>query len=30
MPGMYQKVSGTQGAPPASRHTRGPLEETWY
>ena len=30
MPGMYQKVSSTQGAPPASWHPRGSLEETWY
>ena len=30
IPGMYQKVSGTQGAPPASWHSRGSLEETWY
>ena len=28
MPGMYQKVSGTQGVPPASWHPRGSLEET--
>ena len=30
MPRMYQKVSSTQGAPPASWHSRGPLEETGY
>ena len=30
LPGVYQKVSGTQGAPPASWHSRGSLEETWY
>ena len=30
MPGMYQKVSSTQGAPPASWHSRGSVEETWY
>ena len=30
MPGMYQKVSSSQGAPPASWHPRGPLEETWH
>ena len=30
MPGMYQKVSNHQGAPPTSRHTRGPMEEAWH
>ena len=30
MPGMYQKVSSTQGASPASWHPRGSLKETWY
>ena len=30
MPGMYQKVSGSQRAPPTSWHTRGSLEETWH
>ena len=30
MPGMYQKVSSSQGASPASWHTRGSLEETWH
>ena len=30
MPGMYQKVSGGQRAPPASWHTRGSLEEAWH
>ena len=30
MPGMYQKVSSSQGASPASRHTRGSLEEAWH
>ena len=28
--GMYQKVSSSQGAPQASWHTRGSLEETWH
>ena len=30
MPRMHQKVSSTQGAPLASWHPRGPLEETGY
>ena len=30
VPRMHQKVSSTQGAPPASWHSRGPLEETGY
>ena len=30
MPGMYQKVSSSQGASPASWHPRGSLEETWH
>ena len=30
MPGVHQAVSGSQGAFPASRHTRETIEENWH